>query len=135
MRAVRLERGDDAIDDVLERALLLCRVRRPERRVAAARVADAEQVLAAAVERQAVAFEIEKEIAACRLRQAQEAVLGVERQDLVLTALQAACPELDRGLVAHALERLARAALRLRHGLQIAESLERVDVEPRRAAR
>ena len=60
----------------LERALLLGRVRRPERRVAAARVADAEQVFAPAVEREPVALEIEEEIAARRLRQAQEAVLG-----------------------------------------------------------
>ena len=34
-------------------------------------------------------------------------------------------------MVARALERFARAALRLRHVLQIAEPLERVDVEAR----
>ncbi len=116
--AVRVEGGEDAIDDLLERALFLGRARRPERRVAAAHVADAEQILAAAVEREAVAFEIEEEIAARRLGQAQEAVLGVERQHLVLAPLPAARFQLDRGLVARALERFARAARRLRHALR-----------------
>jgi hypothetical protein len=59
------------------KAAFLGRVRRPERRVAAARIADPEQVFAPALERQTVAFEVEEEIAARRLRQAQETVLGV----------------------------------------------------------
>ena len=92
---------------------------------------DAEEILAAAVEREAIALEIEEQIAARRLGQAQEAVLGSERQDLVLSPLQAACFQLDRGLVARALERFARPARRFRYLFEIAEPLERVDVQAR----
>ena len=86
------------------------------------------KILAAAVEREAVAFEIEEEVAARGLGQPQQAVLGAERQHLVLAVLQSARFELDRGLVARALERFARAARRFRHLCEIAEPLERVDV-------
>ena len=58
-------------------------------------------------------------------------MLGAERQHLVLAPLQAARFQLDRRLVARALERFARAALRLRLVFEIAEPLERVDVQAR----
>ena len=127
-RGIHTECGEDAIDHVFERAFLLGRVRRPERRVAVARVGDAEEIFAAAVEREPIALEIEEQIAARRLGQAQEAVLGSERQHLMLSPLHAARLELDRGLVARALERFARPARRFRYFLEIAEPLERVDV-------
>jgi len=128
---VRRERGHDAVDDALERLLLLCQVRGPQWRVVVARIADAEQILAPAVEREPIAFEIEEEVVPGRRRQPQESVLGVQREHFVLRCLQAPRLELDRGLVAHALERFARAAGRLRQRRKFAEPLKRSDVHAR----
>src|SRR6185436_7934672 len=63
--------------------------------------------------------------------QPQETVLRVQRQHLVLALLRAPRLELDGRLIANALERFARAARRLLDFSQVAELLERVDVEAR----
>jgi hypothetical protein len=91
------ERREDQIDDELERLLLFLSRRGPGREVdqgrrrgawAALRVVgdqQAEQVFAAAVRREPVALEVEKDVVARRPRQQRETVLGPERpQDLVL---------------------------------------------------
>ena len=83
-RGLGAKRREDRVNELLERALLLDRARRPEPDV---RALDeiAEQVLATAVGREPVSFEIEKDVARARLGQLREAVLRSERlEDLVL---------------------------------------------------
>src|SRR5690606_17828556 len=101
----------------------------PERRVARADDV-AEEILAAAVGGEPVAFEIEEQVVRRGRRQPREPVLRSERLEQRVAPLVApACLELNRGLIADADQRPARAALRLLHGAQVAELLERVDVQ------
>src|SRR5690606_36450847 len=126
---MRAERFENAIDDGFECVLLLGRRPGPERRVARADDV-AEEVLAAAVGCEPVAFEVEKQIVRRGRRQPREPVLRSERLEQREAPLVAPAGfELNRGLIADADERLARAAFRLLDRAQVAELRERVDVQ------
>ena len=91
------QRARTVVDEALELALLGRRVERPARLVASVPVREAEEVLQAAVAGEAVALEVEEEVAGRRLGERREALVRRHRLDQLVEA-----PTLPPRLVLHA---------------------------------
>ena len=114
---MRLEAGDDEIDEALEGGLFVLPRKRPVgvvgHRAIGSRIGVTEQVLQSSLAGERVPLQVKEQVSRRRVRQTSEAEARVHRQQLVHEHPGLAALNLDSGLLAHAFVRLRGAARRL----------------------